>query len=225
MESLSREQVRNIDRCAIGTVGLPGVVLMENAGRNAADAIEQFLDGTAGRSIAVVAGSGNNGGDGYVIARHLAMRGARVEAIRDGADMSFRIGVPDFQKQFSEAALKKSFNNAEVRTKEGKLIRAAGSDMFPFDYDVVLPEKSADQLRAELGGVTPAGSKAEVDAEWNEEEQPATEPAKAEAATTDEDELAGMVGNDEQPAARQAAPQAKPTTKAYDDPDDEIPFN
>jgi len=78
MESLSREQVRRIDRCAIETLGVPGVVLMENAGRNAADAIEQFLGGEAGRSVAIVAGAGNNGGDGYVIARHLAMRGARV---------------------------------------------------------------------------------------------------------------------------------------------------
>ncbi len=93
------------------------------------------------------------------------MRGAMIHAYRDGADMSYRVGVPDFQKQFPEGSLKNSFNNDEVRTKDGKLIKAAGSDMFPFDYDEVLPEKTGDQLRAELGGVTPAGSKAEVDAE------------------------------------------------------------
>jgi hydroxyethylthiazole kinase-like uncharacterized protein yjeF len=78
MGSLSREEVRALDRCAIDTVGVPGVVLMENAGRNTTDAIEEFLGGVAGRSVAVVAGAGNNGGDGFVIARHLALRGAEV---------------------------------------------------------------------------------------------------------------------------------------------------
>ena len=78
-ESLTREQVRRLDRCAIETAGVPGVVLMENAGRNTADEIERFLGGAAaGRSIVIVAGAGNNGGDGFVIARHLAMRGATV---------------------------------------------------------------------------------------------------------------------------------------------------
>ncbi len=78
MKSLSREEVRAIDRCAIETLGVPGAVLMENAGRRAADAIEKFLSGAGGKSVAVVAGAGNNGGDGFVIARHLAMRGAKV---------------------------------------------------------------------------------------------------------------------------------------------------
>ncbi len=78
MKALTRQQVRNIDRCAIETLGIPGAVLMENAGRNAADAIGQFLGSAAGRSVAIVAGAGNNGGDGFVVARHLAMRDARV---------------------------------------------------------------------------------------------------------------------------------------------------
>ena len=78
MESLTRQQVRGIDRCAIETVGLSGAVLMENAGRNVADVIERTVltEGLSGRRVAVVAGGGNNGGDGFVIARHLAMRGA-----------------------------------------------------------------------------------------------------------------------------------------------------
>ena len=77
MESLSRQEVRRIDRCAIEIVGAAGVVLMENAGRNCADAIERFAAqrGLRLRAVAIVAGAGNNGGDGFVIARHLAMRG------------------------------------------------------------------------------------------------------------------------------------------------------
>ena len=78
MRSLSRKEVRAVDRCAIEEFGIPGVVLMENAGRNAADAIAEFLGDPAGKRVAVVAGAGNNGGAGFVIARHLAMRGASV---------------------------------------------------------------------------------------------------------------------------------------------------
>jgi NAD(P)H-hydrate epimerase len=80
MTSLSRDDVRAVDRCAIEDIGIPGVILMENAGRNAADAAALFLDGDPdGKRVAIVAGAGNNGGDGFVVARHLANRGAIVE--------------------------------------------------------------------------------------------------------------------------------------------------
>jgi NAD(P)H-hydrate epimerase len=79
MRPLSRQEVRQIDQYAVETLGISGLVLMENAGRGAADAIGNFLGGSVTtKSVAVVAGSGNNGGDGFVVARHLAMRGAKV---------------------------------------------------------------------------------------------------------------------------------------------------
>lgn len=77
MRPLSREEVRRVDTWAIQTLGVCGLVLMENAGRACADEIERFFASRA-RTVAVVAGAGNNGGDGFVIARHLAMRGWRV---------------------------------------------------------------------------------------------------------------------------------------------------
>jgi NAD(P)H-hydrate epimerase len=70
--SLTRDQVRDVDRRAIADYGLPGVVLMENAGRGAAELLVEL--GVAGR-VVVCAGKGNNGGDGFVIARHLEIRG------------------------------------------------------------------------------------------------------------------------------------------------------
>ncbi len=76
--SLSRRHVREFDRLAIEQWGVPGVVLMENAGRGCVDAVEEFLGGVSGKKSAVVAGVGNNGGDGFVIARHLHLRGASV---------------------------------------------------------------------------------------------------------------------------------------------------
>ncbi|MEM7625903.1 MAG: NAD(P)H-hydrate epimerase [Planctomycetota bacterium] len=73
---LTRAQSRAVDRYAIDVLGLPGLVLMENAGINAAGAVfdvlrgEFVVDGDSAR-VAVLCGGGNNGGDGYVIARQL----------------------------------------------------------------------------------------------------------------------------------------------------------
>lgn len=83
---LSREQMRAFDAHAIGVANVPSLVLMENAGRGAADVIErELLGGRAdGKHVLVVCGVGNNGGDGFVVARHLVSRGARVDAILCG---------------------------------------------------------------------------------------------------------------------------------------------
>ncbi len=79
---LSRAQMRAFDTHAIETCKVPSLVLMENAGRGAADVIERdMLGGRAeGKRVVMVCGTGNNGGDGFVVARHLLSRGARVEA-------------------------------------------------------------------------------------------------------------------------------------------------
>jgi NAD(P)H-hydrate epimerase len=68
---LSREEVRALDRRAIEEFGVPGVVLMENAGRGAAEVLISL--GCKG-PVVICCGKGNNGGDGFVIARHLDNR-------------------------------------------------------------------------------------------------------------------------------------------------------
>jgi NAD(P)H-hydrate epimerase len=80
MESfvLSVAQSREVDRVAIERLGIPGLVLMENAGRGAADVLCQR--GAKG-PITIFCGGGNNGGDGLVIARHLATRGIKVGVV------------------------------------------------------------------------------------------------------------------------------------------------
>lgn len=82
---LDRAQVRELDRIAIEDLGLPGVVLMENAGRAASDGILALLERPAGRRAAVLCGAGNNGGDGYVVARHLADAGLEVLLLETAA--------------------------------------------------------------------------------------------------------------------------------------------
>jgi NAD(P)H-hydrate epimerase len=93
---LSRDEVRAVDRRAIEEYGVPGVVLMENAGRGAA---EVLLSLGARGLVSVCAGKGNNGGDGFVIARHLDIRQvsvrillfARAEELGGDAATNFRI--------------------------------------------------------------------------------------------------------------------------------------
>ncbi len=77
--AVTRAQVREVDRRAIEEFGVPGVVLMENAGRNATKIILGLLP-TGGR-VAIVCGRGNNGGDGFVIARHLFNARAPVDLL------------------------------------------------------------------------------------------------------------------------------------------------
>ena len=76
--SLSRAEVRDVDRRAIEDYGVPGVVLMENAGRGVA---EWLVDLGIEGPVTICAGKGNNGGDGFVIARHLQNRGERVRVL------------------------------------------------------------------------------------------------------------------------------------------------
>ena len=78
---MTRDEVRAFDRWAINTLGVPGVVLMENAGRSCAELIKEQLAGASEPKVCIFCGTGNNGGDGYVIARHLAGSGFRVVVV------------------------------------------------------------------------------------------------------------------------------------------------
>jgi len=79
MRVLNTEQMREADRRTIEDIGIPSVVLMENAGRQAVAAMEAAFDDLPTSRVGVICGRGNNGGDGFVIARTLAQRG--VEAV------------------------------------------------------------------------------------------------------------------------------------------------
>jgi len=74
------QQMQEIDRTTIEDYGVPGVVLMEAAGRGLVEVITSLRD-PVGLRVAVLCGSGNNGGDGYVVARHLMNQGARVTVL------------------------------------------------------------------------------------------------------------------------------------------------
>ncbi|MCA9229449.1 MAG: NAD(P)H-hydrate epimerase [Planctomycetales bacterium] len=77
-QRLSREQSRAVDRLAIEHYGIPGMVLMENAGCGVVEVLVREGAGLAGGPVGLVGilcGKGNNAGDGFVVARQLAIRG------------------------------------------------------------------------------------------------------------------------------------------------------
>jgi len=77
---LSREQVRSMDRIAMEEFGIPGIILMENAGRGCADLL--ISQGVCPSSpVVICCGKGNNGGDGFVMARHLEVQEIPVEVL------------------------------------------------------------------------------------------------------------------------------------------------
>ena len=95
-DELTREECRRADQFAIERLKIPGVVLMENAGRSCA---EKLLALGAEPAVVICCGGGNNGGDGFVIARHLHIAGIPVKILlfsppehyRDDAHINLRI--------------------------------------------------------------------------------------------------------------------------------------
>jgi NAD(P)H-hydrate epimerase len=95
--TLTRDQVRELDRRAIDGFGVPGVVLMENAGRGCAELLMRL--NPERKPTVILCGPGNNGGDGFVISRHLDNHGwpvsvhvvAKHNRTRGDADVNFDI--------------------------------------------------------------------------------------------------------------------------------------
>ena len=86
---LSRAAVRAADRRAVELLGLPTALLMENAGRGLADVTQGETRRYGRTSVAVVAARGNNGGDGLVAARHLALRRIQVRVLLASPAVTF----------------------------------------------------------------------------------------------------------------------------------------
>ena len=81
MEVLTGEQMRAADRHAIEALGIPSIELMEAAGAGIAEELLRVEPDLRQKTVTVVCGKGNNGGDGLVIARYLSAAGVSVQAI------------------------------------------------------------------------------------------------------------------------------------------------
>ncbi|MBN2060983.1 MAG: NAD(P)H-hydrate dehydratase [Deltaproteobacteria bacterium] len=81
MRLVKASEIQEMDRLTIQEIGIPGVVLMENAARGAGRLFIEHFNPSEGSRILILCGSGNNGGDGYVMARYLHLAGFRVTVI------------------------------------------------------------------------------------------------------------------------------------------------
>jgi len=79
MKILTAAQMAEVDRLSTEIYAIPSIVLMENAGRSVVDELARAVPGLNEKRILIICGKGNNGGDGFVVARHLYMRGAKPE--------------------------------------------------------------------------------------------------------------------------------------------------
>jgi len=77
MKILTAAEMREVDRLSTERHGVPSLDLMENAGKSVAEFVQSRFSDFAARHIAVLCGKGNNGGDGFVVARHLLRMGAK----------------------------------------------------------------------------------------------------------------------------------------------------
>jgi len=116
-------------------LGVSRLLLMENAGRALADEIARRLGGVKGRRIVVVAGLGNNGGDGLVAARHLASLGANVAVVLLGREDAIRTE----EAKANWAALKKMFLSVKLyQASTPEELRRAWSELGAEKADVII---------------------------------------------------------------------------------------
>src|SRR5215210_1049495 len=90
MRVLNTQQIREADRRTISDIGIPSIVLMENAGRQAVAAMEAAFDTLPSSRVGVLCGRGSNGGDGFVVARTLLRRGVEVSVFLLGSVSEIR---------------------------------------------------------------------------------------------------------------------------------------
>jgi ADP-dependent NAD(P)H-hydrate dehydratase / NAD(P)H-hydrate epimerase len=81
MKILKAQEMGEVDRLTTSVYRIPSILLMENAGRGVADEMRMRIPGLAGKKVMIFCGKGNNGGDGFVVARYLHLRGGKPEVL------------------------------------------------------------------------------------------------------------------------------------------------
>ncbi len=120
MKVATREIIREIDRASVESYGISVNVLMENAGRAVcAAALERFPQA---RKIAVICGGGNNGGDGFVAARHLSGKGKEVSVYTSKK-------IAEYKDHNLENLLSASRSGIPVVEIEGDISKIAPCDL------------------------------------------------------------------------------------------------
>ena len=129
MKILTASQMREVDRLTTERYGVPSLLLMENAGSGVVRALESHLPDLARFKVAICCGKGNNGGDGFVVARHLILRRMQPQVLLFAAPEEVRgdaaINLAILQKlgasiqvvpegDFSEESIQRLFQGLEA---------------------------------------------------------------------------------------------------------------
>jgi len=131
MKILTAPQMREVDQLTTERYGIPSLVLMENAGRGVVLEMERCFGSLRGERIVLLCGKGNNGGDGFVVARHLIMRGHQ--------PLIFLFASPEELK--GDALI-----NYEILKKMGAPISLVSEEEFPGDRLASFMERWAGDL-------------------------------------------------------------------------------
>jgi len=142
------DEMKAIDRIAIEDVGIPGHVLMENAGRGAFSVIEELTGSVVGKRALVFSGRGNNGGDGFVVARYLHTRAADVTVYL----LAKKPDVSGDARTYMEVAEKLAIEVVEV-THEKQIVDIE-KDLE--DADIIVDALFGTGFKGEVNGIARA---------------------------------------------------------------------
>jgi NAD(P)H-hydrate epimerase len=145
---VSASQMKRLDALAVKRFGIPALILMENAGSAASEEVLKMLPRKSTRPVAIFCGYGNNGGDGFVCARHLINKGIKVWVYLVGKE-----------KKFSEDA-KINYNILCKMKQKFKFIKTVG------ELDKI--KKEINKCRLIIDGIFGIGLNGELDAFYQE---------------------------------------------------------
>ena len=148
MKLVTAEEMRSMDKAAMETYAVPGIVLMDQAAKAVADTVlrqENFSEGSTGR-VVIFCGKGNNGGDGFGAARYLQAAGVEVTVYLLDAKVDNLVGDAALEAQMlsrSGGVIKSVLSSADLKLAEVKTMRA----------DVIVDAMLGTGFKGELKGL------------------------------------------------------------------------
>lgn len=155
-DALTCQEIRELDILAIEHVGIPGIVLMENAARAVAECVYQALLDPAGSQVLLLCGPGNNGGDGFVAARHLRNAGAQVAVVLAAPREKYR-GDAALNLAIYERMEGTLFNATDAKQKKEIEARIGDADVI---VDALLGTGSTGAPRGVIAGLVKSANAA-----------------------------------------------------------------
>lgn len=140
---VTAKEMQNIDKRAIREYKIPGMVLMENAGMRVVEALEGLYENLNDKKIAVFAGKGNNGGDGFVVARHLINKGVYAKVFL----LTPKGNVSGDAKKNLDIILKMGIDIEELKDKRSLRGFKAKTEGFDIIIDAILGTGLVSEVR------------------------------------------------------------------------------